>query len=94
MTHRITGLECRVTDYIEQTYKAKFLGEVHVDISPNGVYTLELVLNNYMAPLVMSFECESDEQFFDKVTDQISKRDLIRVQFFNFKINEGIQKRQ
>jgi hypothetical protein len=40
MTHRTTGLECRVTDYIEQTYKAKFLGEVHVDISPNGVYTL------------------------------------------------------
>jgi hypothetical protein len=69
MTHRIIGLECKIFNYIEQIYKAKFLGEVHVDISPNGVYTLDLVLNNYMAPIVMSFECESDEEFLKKVTD-------------------------
>jgi hypothetical protein len=72
MTNRIIGLERRIFDYIEKTYETKFLGEVHVHISPNCVYTMCLVFNNIFNPIVMDFECCSDEEFYKKATKQLS----------------------
>lgn len=89
MINRIFGLETRIFKYIEQTYQVKFLGEVHVHISPNCVYTLCLVLNNEFLPIVMDFECCDDEEFYCKATKQISQRDLVKSDFYKIKLNEG-----
>lgn len=94
MIDRIIGLENRIFDYIECIYKAEFLGDVQVSISPNCVYTLSLILDNYMAPIEMSFECCSDEEFYQKATKQISQRNFIQVQYFKLILNEGTQERQ
>lgn len=87
MINRIGGLEHRIFNYIEETYQTKFLGEVHVHISPNCVYTLCIVLNNIFNPIVMDFECCNDEEFYQKATKQLSQRDLIKVDYYKVKLN-------
>lgn len=74
----MTGLESKIFEFIEEKYKACFLGKVEVKIS-NGEYCLMLTLNNYMIPLVICYQTNSEDEFYNYITKELSTRDLVRV---------------
>lgn len=91
----MTNLEQRIFDYIECKYKAKFLGDLHVHKDENdGSYTLFLITSNYMAPLCITHQVTSEEDFYNKVTQDLGTRDLVRVGYFKLNLDGKIENRK
>ena len=78
----MTGLEHKIVEFIECAYKAKFLGEVKVEIKDNE-YCLHLILNNYMIPLIICSQCDSEESFYKFITKEIGTRNLVKWTIYN-----------
>ena len=76
----MTGLELKIFNFIEEKYKATFLGKVEVKID-NDEYCLNLSLNNYMVPMVICSQSENDDNFYNFITKELSLRDLVRVDY-------------
>jgi hypothetical protein len=80
----MTGLESKIKEFIETAYKAKFLGDVKVEIDGNE-YCLKLVLNNYMIPLTIYSQNDSEEDFYKFITKELGTRNLVRVDYLQLK---------
>lgn len=82
----IKELEQKIFDYLECKYQAKFCGALFVH-KKDKAYTLDLITSNYMAPISITFDCESDDEFFHKITEELGTRDLVRVKYFKLNLN-------
>lgn len=80
----MTGLESKIFDFIEKQYSAIFKGSVKVTNDGNE-YCLTLVLNNYMIPLVIYCQCNTEEDFYNFITKEIAVRNLIKVDYLTLK---------
>lgn len=74
----MTGLEEKVFNYIQTQYEAEFLGKVVITIEGNLYITL-ITLNNYMIPLQIVIESETEDNFIKLIFKEIKERDLIKV---------------
>lgn len=77
----MTTLEQKIFDYIETIYKCTFIGRVSVEITGN-LYEFRLTLGNYMAPIYMSFECSTEDDFLNRAYKEISERNLVKSKFY------------
>lgn len=84
----MTELETKIFEFIECRYKLKFLGKVEV-IHETGDHCLRLTLNNYMIPMQICFQCETEDEFFEFITKELTKRNLSRVGYFKLKLEHG-----
>ena len=80
----MTGLESKIFDFIETQYSVEFKGIVSVTIS-NGEYCLSLTLNNYMIPMVLCGQYDTDDEFYSFITKQIVERNLVKVDYLTLK---------
>lgn len=84
----MTGLELKIFNFIEEKYKAIFLGKVEIEIKDKE-YCLNLSLNNYMIPIIICYQAENDDDFYNKITKELSLRNLVRVDYLKLvKTNE------
>ena len=90
----MTELECRIFNFIECQYKAKFLGSVKVTKDAECTYTLDIVTDNWMFPISIIKQCTCDEDFYNFATKQIAERNLVRVGYFKLKLDVTAEEEQ
>ena len=82
------GLEIKIIEFIECTYKVKFIGTLKVDIS-DFEYCLKLTTNNPMNPIVICSQSTSDDEVYNFITKEILLRNLLKVDYLKLeKTNE------
>lgn len=86
----LTGLEIDIINYIEECYKAKFLGDVIVT-KQEDTYVLKLILDVWHAPIWICNDSPDDTSFFEFVKKQIKERRLINTKFFKLVLQHGKQ---
>ena len=84
----MVGLERQIYNYIECKYKCCFTGGVSVE--KHGThYCLKLELDHKWVPLWICQDCNTDEEFYKFVCNQIDTRRLDRMEHFKIVLENG-----
>lgn len=89
----MNGLSQAVLQLIEQIYCKKYIGRLEVihheaDASNPSEYILHMYPHMQLrAPLCMAFQCDTDEEFLEKVKKELEQRNLIRSDFYKIELH-------
>jgi len=78
--HRLELVE-KILDYIQQIYKAKYVGDISVT-QDGSTYTFKIGIPSYMVPTSIIYDADNDDQFLDFIYEELRTRNYMRLEIY------------